>query len=30
MKDGLHALMLAEAALLSLQQGRNVNLSELD
>jgi len=30
MEDGLHALMLAEAALLSLLQGRNVNLSELD
>jgi myo-inositol 2-dehydrogenase/D-chiro-inositol 1-dehydrogenase len=28
--DGLQALMLAEAALLSLQQGRNVELSELD
>jgi hypothetical protein len=30
MDDGLQALMLAEAALLSLQQGRNVMLSELD
>ncbi len=30
MKDGLQALMLAEAALLSLQHGRTVNLSELD
>jgi myo-inositol 2-dehydrogenase/D-chiro-inositol 1-dehydrogenase len=28
--DGLQALMLAEAALLSLQQRRNVKLSELD
>ena len=28
--DGLQALKLAEAALLSLQQGRNVSLSELD
>jgi myo-inositol 2-dehydrogenase/D-chiro-inositol 1-dehydrogenase len=28
--DGLHAILLAEAALLSLQQGRNVNLSDLD
>ncbi len=28
--DGLQALMLAEAALLSLQQGRNVELSELE
>ncbi len=28
--DGLQAILLAEAALLSLQQGRNVNLSELD
>ncbi len=30
MKDGLQALMLAEAALLSLQQGRTVKLAELD
>lgn len=30
LEDGLQALMLAEAALLSFQQGRNVNLSELD
>jgi myo-inositol 2-dehydrogenase/D-chiro-inositol 1-dehydrogenase len=30
MEDGLQALMLAEAALLSLQQKRNVSLSELD
>ncbi len=29
MDDGLQALMLAEAALLSVQQGRTVNLSEL-
>ena len=29
MEDGLQALRLAEAALLSLQQGRRVNLSEL-
>ncbi len=29
MDDGLQALMLAEAALMSLQQGRNVSLSEL-
>ena len=28
--DGLQAILLAEAALLSLQQERNVNLSELD
>jgi len=28
--DGLQALMLAEAALMSLQQGRNVGLSELE
>jgi len=30
MDDGLQALMLAEVALLSLQQGRTVMLSELD
>ena len=30
MDDGLQALMLAEAAILSLQQGRTVKLSELD
>ena len=30
MDDGLQALILAEAALLSLQQGRTVSLSELD
>ena len=30
MDDGLQALKLAEAALSSLQQGRNVSLSELD
>ena len=30
MEDGLQALMLAEAALLSAQQGRTVTLSELD
>jgi len=30
MDDGLKALMLAEAAILSLQQGRAVKLSELD
>ena len=30
MEDGLQALMLAEAALMSLQQSRNVSLSELD
>jgi len=29
MEDGLQALMLAEEALLSLQQARRVNLSEL-
>ena len=30
MDDGLQASMLVEAALPSLQQGRNVSLSELD
>ena len=30
MDDGLQALMLAEAAILSVQQGRTVKLAELD